>query len=182
MIRGYAISGRAGSGKSTLCQHLIEELNAVGVPAVRVSFGDALKHEVAAVFGVTKDDPGGREILVRYGEEKRNADPLYWVTPFAERAREEIQEGNVAVCDDLRFLSELGWCHAYGFELIRLEVPVHVCASRIAQPPDPNSPGECELMPWRRWDRLYSDATGDLDLSGVAQAIASSVVDVRTAA
>lgn len=174
-FKGFAISGRAGSGKSTLCAHLIGELTTRGYYTKRVSFGDALKAEVYEKFGLRKDDPGGREILVRYGEEQRNRDPLYWVRPFAERVRYEIEMGHVVICDDLRFLSELGWCHAYGLDTVRLEAPALVTAARIAQPPDPDSPGECELVPWSGWTHRYDDYDGSLRLDGVAAQLAQVV-------
>jgi hypothetical protein len=171
-VKGFAVSGRAGAGKSTLANHLIEELRLRGHHAERVSFGDALKAEVAARFGVVKDDPGGRELLVKYGEEMRSADPLYWVRPFAERATSLINSGVLVVCDDLRFLSELGWCHAAGLATVRLEVPARVAARRVAQVPDPTSPGEAELIPWSGWTYRYDDWDGSLRLPSVARQLA----------
>jgi hypothetical protein len=171
-IPGYAISGRAGAGKSTLCRNLIDELTVRGVPAVRVSFGDALKQEVYDRYGVSKDDPGGRELLVSHGETMRRRDPLHWVRPFAERAVMEMRLGYLVVCDDLRFLSELGWVHAAGFNLVRLEVPAHICAARIAQPPDPRSPGERELSAWGRWHHVFDECFGPLNLGAVAEYLA----------
>ena len=173
--RGLALSGRAGSGKSTLARLVVAELQALHIQASICSFGGALKDEVRAKFGLTKDDPGGREMLVRYGEEKRREDPLYWVNAFARDARTWWAEGYVIVCDDLRFLSELGWCHASGMDTLRLEVPAHICASRIAQPPDPLSPGECELTPWSGWTHRYDDYDGSLNLEAVARQVVAHV-------
>lgn len=173
--RGLALSGRAGSGKSTLARLLLEELDDFGIDAVIVSFGDALKRQVYDYFRLTKDSPGGRSRLVSYGEQKRNEDPLYWVNHFALDARRCWGLGRVVICDDLRFLSELGWCHAAGMETCRLEVPAHICAQRIAQPPDPLSPGECELIPWSGWTHRYDDFDGSLSLEAVARQLAAHV-------
>jgi hypothetical protein len=174
-FKGFAISGRAGAGKSTLAKYLVQELKRVGYHAERIGFGDELKREVFQEYGVTKDDPGGRDLLVAYGERKRLQDPLYWINPFARRVRALGHLGYIVVCDDLRFLSELGWCHAYGLETVRLEVPAHVAAARVAQPPDPLSPGECELTPYSGWVHRYEDYYGSLSLDKVAWQLTAHV-------
>lgn len=175
--RGLALSGRAGSGKSTLARLLVDELEMLGICGEVVSFGAALKQEVEELFGLTKDDPGGREKLVEWGEKRRNADPLHWVNAFAVTAQYTWRKGSVVICDDLRFISELGWCHQSGLDTVRLEVPTHVAAARITQPPDPLSPGEAELIPWSGWTLRYDDFDGSLRLPSVARQLAFHVRD-----
>ena len=149
-MRGIAITGKAGSGKTALAGAILNEFaERGGVPARRFAFGDALKREVFDTYGVTKTDPTGRALLVYHGERKRNADPLYWIRALAAKLEDECNY--FPVVDDLRFPTELAWCIGRGFVVVRLEAPrlVRLCRLRANQADetivDATEPGETGL-------------------------------------
>lgn len=119
-MNGFAISGKAGTGKTTFAARLIEACAERSVPAVCVAFGDALKAEVFDLYGIEKNMVGGREVLVRHGEERRVADPDYWIRPVVERVRLAHVSGLVVVIDDVRFLREYAWALSVGLVTVRM--------------------------------------------------------------
>ena len=174
-VPGIAIAGKAGSGKSTLGVQLQEALSAAGYPSQRVAFGDALKFEVAYLYGLTKADPGGRRTLVSHGEERRLADPCYWIDHLRPIVEACFVGGRVVVLDDLRFPLELHWARALGFATVRLEAPAAVRAARLQA--DGNEThivasaeaGETALDGLLTlFDAIYYDDDGSLSLEDVA--------------
>ncbi len=133
-MRIIGLSGKIGTGKTTLAQHLLGKLP---VGWKRRGFGDLLKEETALLFGFPlewayehKDwiwklpegstrfvvpephDPYGmtvREILQWYGTDVRRAqDPDYWVNAMQEWLDIEARTGTPGVIiDDCRFPNEI---------------------------------------------------------------------------
>lgn len=154
MHPGIAISGRAGSGKTTMGAALVSVLDAYGIQAERIAFGDQLKREVYEKYGITKDMVGGRDVLIRYGEERRRIDPDYWIRPVANRVGMAQVCGIVAVVDDMRFKREYNWALERGMSLVRmLATPEWRQARLAAQGLDAQF--------------AYSEEIGETDLRGL---------------
>ena len=119
-MSGFAISGKAGSGKSTMARYILAAADEQGRPAVKIAFGDELKREVMELYGIDKHMVGGREVLIRHGEEKRLLDPDYWIRPVTERVRLAQASGVIPVIDDLRFKREYWWARRYGLVTVRM--------------------------------------------------------------
>lgn len=177
-MNGVAISGRAGAGKSRLAA----EFTRLGYD--RHAFADALKDEVRWRFGLVKTDPGGRDKLIEWGEGRRAQDPYYWIDRLVNTVRSKLGTTPVVI-DDLRTRNEAAWCRTNGFLLVRVEAPLYLRRSRLAeQGLDPNFAlslhrNETELERWPyEWDavvqndrrcRLAQAASSILALGGVGQ-------------
>ena len=138
------ISGKIGTGKTTIAGHLQRLLASENYVAEKFSFGDALKREVSRVFGVPLVDLYSqegkaksctfeidgfsrtmtlRELLQWYGTDHTRAQwPSYWV----DRLAEEISDSScrVAIIDDIRFVDEAEYAAKSGRKrslLLRLE-------------------------------------------------------------
>lgn len=138
------ISGKIGTGKTTLAGHLQRLIARENYVVGHFSFGDALKREVSSVFGVplvdlytqegkakvcTFEVDGHertmmlRELLQWYGTDHTRAQwPHYWV----DRLAEEIAGSScrVAIIDDIRFADEAEYAAKPGRKksmLLRLE-------------------------------------------------------------
>lgn len=173
-VAGYAISGKAGSGKSTLGKHLQNALLRADFSSERTAFGDALKEEVAQLYGLTKADPGGRAKLIQHGEERRLENARHWIDRLTPRLDAALVAGFVAIVDDVRFHLELDWARKRGLTLVRLEAPPAVRAARLkadgneAHHATSGEAGETALDGHlHRFDVVYWD-DGNLDLATVA--------------
>ena len=138
-----AISGKVGSGKTTLAKILVDRL---GFPWLRASFADPLKREVMDLFGLHPDllwsEEGKkrefeirpdklqhlgihtiypellsvRRILQLRGQYCRSLDPNYWVDAF----QKEHQHDDHIVVDDVRYENELALAHSRKAYCVRL--------------------------------------------------------------
>ena len=160
-----AFSGRAASGKSTLARAVSARLSASGRPALVVSFAEPIKKEVWEKYGLTKEDLGGREAIIRQGDQRRLDQPLYWcrkLLPIIESAQ---AEGISVIVDDLRFPAEASFLRARGFYLVRVVAPAALREFRLeADGQDPafaysKHPTETALAGWSGFDlRIYRSA------------------------
>jgi len=107
-----AISGKTGTGKTTLASHL-----AAILPGTVLSFAHPLKDEVSQLFGLPRnwlDTQQGkarlvngrsiRSILQLHGQQRRDEQPGYWVRAMAESIARTT--GHIIV-DDVRYNDEL---------------------------------------------------------------------------
>ena len=128
------ISGKIGTGKTTLSNLLLERLPGYE----RVAFGDCLKEETAETFGFPLEwaysergkaqtvefereripyEMTVRELLQWYGTDVcRAADPDYWIKAMADR----IGDKTNVIIDDVRFPDEAEFVEARGGFLVRL--------------------------------------------------------------
>lgn len=127
MIRGIAISGKAGAGKSSLARAFADELGG----GVILAFGDQLKVEVKKLYGLEKNDPGGREHLIDHGESMRASDPLHWLFAVDRSIRSAQTIGRVPIIDDVRFRLEYEYLRALGFYLVRVEAHSVIRRNRL---------------------------------------------------
>ena len=138
-----AISGKAGTGKTTLAAILVSKL---GFPWIRASFADSLKKEAASLFdlapaslytekgkaaefevqpselehlGIHTVYPellSVRRILQLRGQYCRSLDRDYWVKAFAH----DFFSTDNLIIDDLRYPNELDYCRDRSAYCVRL--------------------------------------------------------------
>lgn len=135
MKRIIGISGKIGSGKTTLCKFLKDYAAQVGVNAEEVSFADPIKHTVASVFGVNIVDCYTQEgknkkiegfditvgqALQIVGATLRDAiDKDIWVKA-AMKAINYQASTNIVIISDVRFPNEVEAIRKAGGFVVRL--------------------------------------------------------------
>lgn len=171
-MRLIGISGKIGTGKTTLAKALLRQNAENGVWAKR-AFADALKEEAAARFDfpltwayeakgnvvsiganayphkAPKARMSVREILQWWGTDvKRAEDPNYWDNRLYHWIMDRWLPGRTFVVDDVRFPSEARLIRDMGGLLVRLEpFPGWSCDPEIAA-----HLSETALDEWGAWD------------------------------
>jgi len=145
-----AVSGKAQSGKDTLCE-TIEEVFAKDFDIFKFAFADELKEISKQVFGLTdhqvRTQEGKREyldidmtprnVLQQVGEAMKKIDPYCWTKIIQRRIKQVFKDHILNNCEekpivillsDLRFISELEFLESfipsenlYTIRLIRTE-------------------------------------------------------------
>ena len=113
------ISGKMGSGKTTLSDGLIKALTSLKV--ARVSLAKPLKDIQDIIHGYVDVQLKGekdRDLLIALGMWGRGKSPDFWLER-AVSAMEEI-DADIIICDDVRFLNEADWFKDNGL-LMRIE-------------------------------------------------------------
>ena len=121
------LSGKAGSGKSTVAHALAR----LGGNRIRVySFADALRNELGQAFSGPHLDwrqkptpPWMRDLLIAWGMAKREAVHRdYWVYNLLDDMEDhfDIAHIKVAIIDDVRFPNECDCLRTWG-DVVRLE-------------------------------------------------------------
>lgn len=105
-----AFSGKAGSGKTTMANYLVEHFG-----FVRYSFADAVKEIATEIFGMEDKDRG---LLQAIGTKMREIDVDVWVQYTMNKI--EAEDHPNVVIDDCRFLNEAERLKDYGFTIIGL--------------------------------------------------------------
>jgi hypothetical protein len=162
------ISGKMGTGKTTLANIIVGKIPG----AIRMSFADPVREEVAELLGLVPDDVRdqrfkertfklgkrsmtGREILQWWGTEiRRKADCDYWVSIMARRLS-SLHDSYIpiVVIDDVRFRSEAQIIP----RLIRLDP-----YPGWAPGPNANHPSETDLDNWGSFQAAFSPVYGTL--------------------
>lgn len=107
------ISGKAGSGKTTIAEMLTQKLQ--DIPSLRVfryGFADPLKYIAKAYMGWDgKKDDKGRKLLQEQGRIGREYDQDIWVKHFMNQLDKQagILPFNFALVHDWRFPNELAY-------------------------------------------------------------------------
>ena len=117
--------------------------------------------------GLRKHDLGGREALIRQGEQRRLDQPLYWcrkLEPFIQSAQ---KTSTSVIIDDLRFPAEASFLRSRGFYLARVVAPTWLREQRLEEAGlDPAfarsmHPTETALAGWSGFNlRIYRGALG----------------------
>lgn len=153
-----ALSGKAGSGKSTFAKMLVRKLADVGVPARKCSFASVLREECRQAFPNVDfyekpTPPAVRKLLQAWGQLRRTEDPNYWTTALG---RAIVDYEGVVVVDDLRFKNEAMWLRTeWDSVLIRLG-----CTNNPLTVPEDLS--EIDLDDWDYWNAEWWIPYGDL--------------------
>lgn len=159
------ISGKQGSGKSTLSKNLMVELGAVGVKVTMMKFADPLYaahdgvYEALSKFGMPKSERPDKRLLQLLGTEwgRNTIGPDVWANLARHRAinafglfsaSREIGDAlhHVIIFDDCRFLNEFNAFNDLPNAKIRLEAPSEVRKDRTdVWRDDTNHPSEVGL-------------------------------------
>lgn len=144
------VSGKVGSGKTTLCEALAADERFAGRRTLTRNFADRLKEAVAAHLDLDVAlcySQAGKnaslplysmtlgEMLQRYGTALRGVHPAMWVNAvqswiearlLADDADDDDDDADDArrrlvLIGDVRFPNELEWLHACGGCVVRLE-------------------------------------------------------------
>ena len=105
------LCGKAGVGKDTFCNELINQLENKGLKCLHISFADYLKFICKQYFNWDgKKDEKGREMLQRVGTDMfRKKDPNFWVNIVANFLSmcNEYKIFDYAIITDARFPNEI---------------------------------------------------------------------------
>ena len=181
------ISGKIGTGKTTLANHLVDKL---GEGWRRLAYGDVMKREVSDKFHVPIKDcyekkerlwPVGmyyrpdkgegvalrapymsiRRLLQWWGTDvRRGQDPDYWVSQMREALRRaKINAIQGVVVDDVRFENEAQLIKDLRGRLIRLNpYGEWVCDPKVAE-----HESETALDDYTGWDLNVYPGYGELE-------------------
>jgi len=113
------ISGKMGSGKTTLSDGIITALGSLKV--VRVSLAKPIKDLQDMIYkdlNLTMHGDKDRELLIALGMWGRSKSPDFWLEKAVEKM--ELIDADIIICDDVRFLNEAEWFNKNGL-LMRIE-------------------------------------------------------------
>lgn len=113
------ISGKMGSGKTTLSEGIITALGSLKI--VRVSLAKPIKDIQDSIYrdlDLVMDGEKDRDLLIALGMWGRTKSPNFWL----EKAIEKMEDidADIIICDDVRFLNEAAWFSENGM-LMRIE-------------------------------------------------------------
>jgi len=117
-MRCIAISGKMGSGKTTLTQEIMRQLDAAGFSAAHVSLAGPVKEVAHRYFGMnpnTKD----RALLQAIGQGFRTIRSDVWIELLKQQCADPQ---TIYICDDVRFRNEVQALQSDDWRLIRLSV------------------------------------------------------------
>lgn len=117
MMRPIAISGKMGTGKTTL----LHSLQAKEPSYERVSLADPVK-EVARNYFLMPKGEKDRWLLQQIGQRFRSIRASVWVDLLNAKADTLIASGIAPVCDDVRFPNELQALKEQGWLTVRLKL------------------------------------------------------------
>ncbi len=107
------ISGKAGAGKTTSANYLIDKLRELeGINVQRYSFASPIKYMATAYFGWKEEkDEKGRKLLQDIGRIGRDYDDVIWVKHLLNQLDKlpDMFPPNFVVIDDWRFSNELSY-------------------------------------------------------------------------
>ena len=119
-----AISGKMGSGKTTLANELIQQFTeGYNGKSTMVSLGAPVK-EVACNYFLMPTDVKDRSLLQQIGQQFRNIKPDVWVDLMMRdvHCMSDTTDVELFICDDVRFQNELNAMQEDGWLNIRLTV------------------------------------------------------------
>jgi cytidylate kinase len=139
-----AISGKSGSGKTALSNHLVQKLG-----GVRASTGDIYRDVSRLLYGeATKD------LMNLLTQTLRRMD----TNCVLRAALRTADNGFGIVCDSMRFNEDYSFLRTHGFLLVRLQSAVEVRHERLRQRGEIFSPHDLENDPT---ETALDDATFD---------------------
>jgi uridine kinase len=119
-----AISGKMGSGKTTLANEIMHQFNTGhNGQSTMVSLGGGVK-DVAHDYFLMPKDVKDRSLLQQIGQQFRNIKENVWVDLMLNEVQgiKDSTPIELFICDDVRFQNELETLRADGWMTIRLTV------------------------------------------------------------
>lgn len=113
------ISGKMGSGKTTLSNGIIDALQHLTVK--RVSMAKPIKDIQDMIYkelGLKMEGEKDRNLLIALGMWGREKSPTLWLDAAVSKMRET--DADIVICDDVRFPNEAKWFDEHGL-LVRIE-------------------------------------------------------------
>ena len=123
-ILKIAISGKMGSGKTTLANEILHQFNSgYSGQSTMVSLGAAVK-EVARNYFLMPDDVKDRSLLQQIGQQFRTIKENVWVDLLMRDVDglADTTDVELVICDDVRFDNEFKAMQQDGWMTIRLTV------------------------------------------------------------
>ena len=122
-----AITGKFGSGKTTIANYLAEKHG-----YTKMSLADPMRRITKEIFGIeSKKDPRYRRIMQKLGTDWfRSEDPEVWIKYLLKRVERERKP---VVVDDVRFPNEALALSCRGWKLIYLMCPFEERRRRCIQ-------------------------------------------------
>lgn len=182
MPQVIAISGKSGTGKSTLAQILSQSLSSEGKKVRVISFARPLKAEVSRKFGIPMEilcsakkdeqikecfadlflpETTYRELIHKYSEEKKKENPNYWLDKTKDLIKTFIKgKIDFVILDDLRFKHE--------FEFLKKEYKAILVRLDPYKEWKPKANGEhisetdLDNLTFEDWNLQYGPAKGKL--------------------
>lgn len=136
------ISGKMGSGKSTISNLLKEAWESAGMKVEKLSVAAPIYNGQDLLYkeyGLQLEGAKDRDLLIAIGLWGRSKDPDFWLNQLAKMAIDS--EADIIICDDVRFENEAKFFDKVGF-LIRLEGDQR---GDNIDPSRANHPTECDL-------------------------------------
>ena len=174
------ISGKAQSGKDTLCKYLQSELAKRAIPSQRLAFADELKRVIGKeLFDLSHDqmytsegkeeidlryDLTPRDILQRGGDIGRNLYPDIWAESALRQATNPV---TTYIITDMRFENEWALVTQHDGYTVRLERPSVI----IPQGADHASEVGLDHIPPKVWDAIYLNEKSLADLARFATSL-----------
>lgn len=173
------ISGKQGSGKTTLAKNLCKEIiphrHAVNLRVMK--FADPLYEIHSDIFDTlnrygykTDRSKVDGDLLQDIGTWGRRRDPLMWTTIMRNRVIEELGYNdsvpNVIIIDDARFANEIELFDDMDAQIlkVRLEAAEHTRMGRAAKWRDRTyHPSETALDAYNKWSMIVFSDTHEAD-------------------
>lgn len=106
-----AITGKMGSGKSTLCEYIINK----NPQFKKYSFATRVKELAVELFNMQQKDRG---LLINFANKMREIDPDVW----ARCVVNQTKLNEFVLIDDLRYLNEYYLLRHHNFKIIKLNI------------------------------------------------------------
>jgi hypothetical protein len=163
-IRGIAICGKQGSGKTTIIKAIQAELERTGVPSRVISFAEPVKSVSKAILEalglIAADTPEEqwkyqfRNVPQTVGVHLRGYDNDIWVN-LASRRLQNLSHGTVALNDDCRFPNEVEALKAAGVYVARIEADRDLRLQRLGQLKNEDHVSETALDGYTAFNAIY---------------------------
>lgn len=118
--RKIAITGKMGSGKTTLCNYIIEK----NPQFKKYSFATRVKELAVELFNMKQKD---RELLINFANKMRDIDPDVW----ARYVINQTKLKDKVLIDDLRYLNEYQLLRQNGFKIVKLDISEQLQENRL---------------------------------------------------
>ncbi len=116
------VSGKAGSGKSTVAKLLLEEVTSLGYSAGIYGFADSLKDAAIDYFGWDGNkDEKGRILLQQIGRVGREYNKDLWVSNLVDEVMNKgLSSPSVVIISDWRFPNEFKYIEDLNFQTLAI--------------------------------------------------------------